>query len=154
MYGLTLSPHQPPACPKGPKTPTAKGYREPFQAERENPLASWAGGVSEVIPGCDWNQASRSRTRHQKGRQGWQDQSKSRAQRLVTEEAHSLEPSDFALQMGELYLSKAVKTKQARASLVTQWLRICLPLQGTRVQALVWEDPTCRGATKPVSHNY
>ena len=40
------------------------------------------------------------------------------------------------------------------ASLVAQWLRICLPMQGTRVQALVWEDPTCRGATKPVSHNY
>ena len=41
-----------------------------------------------------------------------------------------------------------------RASLVAQWLRICLPMQGTRVQALVWEDPTCRGATRPVSHNY
>ena len=40
------------------------------------------------------------------------------------------------------------------ASLVAQWLRICLPMQGTRVRALVWEDPTCRGATGPVSHNY
>ena len=40
------------------------------------------------------------------------------------------------------------------ASLVAQWLRICLPMQGTRVRALVWEDPTCRGATRPVSHNY
>ena len=40
------------------------------------------------------------------------------------------------------------------ASLVAQWLGICLPMQGTRVQALVWEDPTCRGATKPGSHNY
>ena len=40
------------------------------------------------------------------------------------------------------------------ASLVAQWLRICLPMQGTRVRALVWEDPTCRGATKPVCHNY
>ena len=39
------------------------------------------------------------------------------------------------------------------ASLVAQWLRICLPMQGTRVRALVWEDPTCRGATGPVSHN-
>ena len=29
-----------------------------------------------------------------------------------------------------------------RASLVAQWLRICLPMQGTRVRALVWEDPT------------
>ncbi|XP_057396088.1 mitochondrial import inner membrane translocase subunit Tim13 isoform X2 [Balaenoptera acutorostrata] len=26
--------------------------------------------------------------------------------------------------------------------------------QGTRVRALVWEDPTCRGATGPMSHNY
>ena len=40
------------------------------------------------------------------------------------------------------------------ASLVAQWLRICLPIQGTRVRALVWEDPTCRGATGPVSHSY
>ena len=28
-------------------------------------------------------------------------------------------------------------------------MRICLPVQGTRVRALVWEDPTCRGATGP-----
>ena len=40
------------------------------------------------------------------------------------------------------------------ASLVAQWLRICLLMQGTRVRALVWEDPTCCGATGPVSHNY
>ena len=40
------------------------------------------------------------------------------------------------------------------ASLVAQWLRICLLMQGTRVWALVWEDATCRGATRPVSHNY
>ena len=38
-------------------------------------------------------------------------------------------------------------------SVVAKWLRICLPMQGTRVRALVWEDPTCRGATTPVSHN-
>ena len=43
---------------------------------------------------------------------------------------------------------------QRGASLVTQWLRICLPMQGTQIQALVWEDPTCRGAAGPVSHNY
>ena len=40
------------------------------------------------------------------------------------------------------------------ASLVAQWLRIHLPMQGTQVQALVQEDPTCRRATKPVHHNY
>ena len=40
-----------------------------------------------------------------------------------------------------------------RASLVAQWLRICLLMQVTRVRALVWEDPTCRGAAGPVSHS-
>ena len=39
-------------------------------------------------------------------------------------------------------------------SLVAQWLRIRLPVQGTRVRSLVREGPTCRGATKPVYHNY
>ena len=46
------------------------------------------------------------------------------------------------------------KSQHPGASLVAQWLRICLPMQGTRVRALVWEDPTCRRATRPVSHNY
>ena len=41
-----------------------------------------------------------------------------------------------------------------RDSLVAQWLRIRLPMQGTQAQALVQEDPTCRGATKPVRHDY
>ena len=40
------------------------------------------------------------------------------------------------------------------ASLVAQWLRIRLPMQGTRVRSLVQEDPTCRGATKLMCHNY
>ena len=38
-------------------------------------------------------------------------------------------------------------------SLVAQRLGIHLPMQGTRVRALVWEEPTCPGATKPVHHN-
>ena len=33
---------------------------------------------------------------------------------------------------------------------MAQWLGIHLPMQGTCVQALVREDPTCHGATKPV----
>ena len=41
-----------------------------------------------------------------------------------------------------------------RTSLVARWLRTRLPMQGTRVWALVREDPTCRGATKPMCHNY
>ena len=46
------------------------------------------------------------------------------------------------------------KKKNVQTALVVQWLRIRLPMQGTRVRALVQEDPTCRGATKPVRHNY
>ena len=41
-----------------------------------------------------------------------------------------------------------------QTSLVAQWFRIRLPMQGTQVQSLVREDPTCRGATRPVRHNY
>ena len=44
--------------------------------------------------------------------------------------------------------------REGKASPVAQWLRIRLPMQGTRVRSLVREDPTCRGATKPVRHNY
>ena len=40
------------------------------------------------------------------------------------------------------------------ASLVAQWLRIRLPMQGTRVRSLVWEVPTCCRTAKPVCHNY
>ena len=47
-----------------------------------------------------------------------------------------------------------VKNVDIGASLVAQWLRIRLPMQGTRVRALVWEDPTCRGAAGPVSYDY
>ena len=39
-------------------------------------------------------------------------------------------------------------------SLVAQWIRIHLPVQGTWVGPLVQEDLTCHGATKPVRHNY
>ena len=36
---------------------------------------------------------------------------------------------------------------------MVQWLRIYLPMQGTLVRSLVWEDPTRGGATKLVCHN-
>ena len=42
----------------------------------------------------------------------------------------------------------------SRASLVAQWLRVHLPVQGTQVRALVREDPTCHGATKLARRNY
>ena len=41
-----------------------------------------------------------------------------------------------------------------RASLVGQWLSICLPMQGSQAQSLVWEDLTCCRATEPVRYNY
>ena len=53
-----------------------------------------------------------------------------------------------------LSILRAVKNKVVTASLGVQWLRIRLPMQGTRVQALVQEDPTCHGAAKPMRHNY
>ena len=48
----------------------------------------------------------------------------------------------------------SIKRKPPGASLVAQGLGVRLPMQGTRVWALVQEDPTCRRAIKPVHHNY
>ena len=45
------------------------------------------------------------------------------------------------------FSSKFTLNLEMGTSLVAQWLRIRLPMQGTWVQSLVWEDPTCRGAT-------
>ena len=41
-----------------------------------------------------------------------------------------------------------------RTSLVVQWLRIHLSMQGTQVQTLLQDDPMCHGATNTLSHNY
>ena len=66
-----------------------------------------------------------------------------------------LQRKDLKMNGGDFLKSNGIFKKAIwGASLVVQWLRICLPMQGTRVRALVWEDPTCRGATRPVSHNY
>ena len=37
-------------------------------------------------------------------------------------------------------------------SLMVQWLRIHLPVQGTWIQSLIQEDSTSQGATKPMHH--
>ena len=37
---------------------------------------------------------------------------------------------------------------------MVQSLGICLPMQGTWVQSLVWEDAMSHRATKPMHHNY
>ena len=53
--------------------------------------------------------------------------------------------------MGFSYLMPPIlKTKIYGTSSVVQWLRINLPMQGSRVPSLVWEDPTCYGTTKPM----
>ena len=39
-------------------------------------------------------------------------------------------------------------------SLVAQWIRIHLPMQGTWVRSLVREDSTCCGAAEPMHHSY
>ena len=53
---------------------------------------------------------------------------------------------------------KSINVKRLKeddwTSLVAPWLRIHLPMQGTRALPLVREDPTFCGATKPVRHNY
>ena len=62
-------------------------------------------------------------------------------------------PYDPAIPLLGIYPENTIIQKESWASLVARWLRVCLPMQGTRVRALVWEDPTCRGAAGPVSHN-
>ena len=50
-------------------------------------------------------------------------------------------------------LSSIFKVLSA-TSLVVEWIRIHLLVQGKGVQYLVWEDNTCFRATKPIHHNY
>ena len=73
---------------------------------------------------------------------------------LARKAAHLGRPSQFRTQGQLSILTSTGVSSLYRASLVAQWLRICLPMQGTWVWALFREDPTCRGATKPVCHNY
>ena len=73
------------------------------------------------------------------------------AMRMNQLQLHATLWKDLAMMLNEK--SQTQKSTYG-ASLVAQWLRICLPMQGTRVRALVWEGPTCHGATKPVRHNY
>ena len=49
----------------------------------------------------------------------------------------------------KIKLKKKSDTSHLGTSLVLQWLRICLPIQGTWVQSLVWENPTCTEQLSP-----
>ena len=66
---------------------------------------------------------------------------------------HSMDILPVAGKMAERRSSQILRCRYW-ASLVAQWLRIHLPMQGTQVRALAREYPTCRRATKPVHHNY
>ena len=68
---------------------------------------------------------------------------------------NGVQPAMPWMKLTNIMLAERSQTQNSTywASLVAQWLRVCLPVQGTRVRALVWEDPTCRGAAGPVSHN-
>ena len=55
---------------------------------------------------------------------------------------------------GDISLNQGKSKVASRTSLMTQWIRICLPMQGTWVQSLVGEDSTRHRATKPFGHNY
>ena len=80
---------------------------------------------------------------------------KIKTNRLEVNSEFNLEVSRcHALCKNNLLQIYAISLGKNRASLVAQWLRICLSMQGTQVRALVWEDLTCRGATGTVSHNY
>ena len=54
----------------------------------------------------------------------------------------------------KIHFRKNLLLKYFEGFLGAQWLRICLPVQGPRVQSLICEDPACCRAAKPVHHNY
>ena len=56
-----------------------------------------------------------------------------------------------AIILQHIYIYIHLKT-YSRASLMVQWLRICLPMQGTLVQSLVQEGSMCHGATNHGHH--
>ena len=52
------------------------------------------------------------------------------------------------------YKISCLKSKSWRASLVSQWQRICLPMQEIQVWSLIQEDPICHRTTKPRHYDY
>ena len=46
------------------------------------------------------------------------------------------------------------KLQWVRTSLVVQWVRIHLPVEGTWIQSLIREDSSCLRTSKPMRHNY
>ena len=71
---------------------------------------------------------------------------------FVTQEVGSSGATSWRREMDQEGLTLEMLTWGT--SLVVQWLRISLPIQGIQVRPSVWEDPTCLGATKPACSNY
>ena len=51
-------------------------------------------------------------------------------------------------------VSGRLKKPSSWTSLMAQWIQIHQPVQGSWVRSLVWKDSICRGATKPMHHNF
>ena len=72
---------------------------------------------------------------------------------LPIETQKALDVPNFAFfTLSATYSSEKAQNYNSWASLVAQWLRVHLPMQGTWVRAPVQEDPKCRGEAGPVSH--
>ena len=72
---------------------------------------------------------------------------------VFTEVHTSLGPQNNVFK-GQNILLLVYRNLLSQTSLVAWWIRIHLPMQGTQVQPMIWEDPACHGAAKPVHHNY
>ena len=66
---------------------------------------------------------------------------------------YSLSITLWVFSQSSNWIYAAIKNVCLGTSLVAQWLRICLPVQGTQVRSLVREDSKCHGAAKPVHDN-
>ena len=62
--------------------------------------------------------------------------------------------SDFTFLMCGCFIRRNCQKSREKDFPSGMWIEIRLPMQGTQVLPLVWEDPTRGGPTKPKSHNY
>ena len=53
-----------------------------------------------------------------------------------------------------LHLGTDRRNRWQRASRVARWMGVRLPMQGTLVQPLAWEDSACSETAGPLRHNY
>ena len=63
-------------------------------------------------------------------------------------------PQTSPIKWAKTPLDKRWKIHNVGTSPVVQESRSCLPMWGTQVRPLVWEDPTCQGAAKSMHRNY